>query len=262
MNSSDSEPSVPPLPAPPEKLRKATWGALLFAMLFPSLAAWVYFVVLADTSAIAGGASYLALGTYGVSKILQFAFPLAWVLLIERRRLTITRPKPAGLELGFELGLFAMAIIFIAYDGFLRSSPMLASTPGKVLSRIRLFHAATPLRYLLLTLFLAGAHSLMEEYYWRWFVFGELKRVIAPGAAIALSSLAFMAHHVIILWIYLPGWFWTGVLPFSLCVALGGAVWAWLYQRSGTLYAPWLSHLIIDVAILTIGYEMVFVQAH
>ena len=110
-----------------------------------------------------------------------------------------------------------------------------------------------------MTLFLAGVHSLMEEYYWRWFVFRELKGLLAPGAAIALSSLAFMAHHVIILWIYLPGRFLTAVVPFSLCVALGGAAWAWLYERSGTLYTPWLSHLLVDVAILAVGYEMVFV---
>ena len=162
------------MPAPPERLRTATWGALLFAMLFPSLTAWLYFVVLADTSTTAGSTNYVALGTYAASKVLQFAFPLAWALLIERRRLSVTPPKPAGLGLGLAFGLLVMAIILVAYAGFLRSSAALAATPERVLSRIKLFHATTPLRYLLLTLFLAGVHSLMEEYYWRWFVFGEL----------------------------------------------------------------------------------------
>jgi hypothetical protein len=245
--------------ASPRRRFDPTWGALLFALLFPSLTAWIYFVVLANRPGAPGGASYLALVTYAASKTIQFAFPLAWVMLIERRRVILTRPKPAGLRLGLAFGLAVMTLVFAAYFGFLRLNPMLASTPEKVLSRIKLFHADTPLRYALLTLFLAGVHSLLEEYYWRWFVFGELRRLISPVAAIVVSSFGFMAHHVILLWVYLPGHFWEAALPFSLCVAGGGAAWAWLYQRTGTLYAPWLSHLLVDVAILAVGYEMIFV---
>jgi membrane protease YdiL (CAAX protease family) len=43
----------------------------------------------------------------------------------------------------------------------------------------------------------------------------------------------------------------------SAAVAVGGAMWAWLYQRSGSIYAPWLSHLLIDAAIFTIAFDMV-----
>src|SRR5258708_26147259 len=91
--------------ASPRKRFDPTWGALLFALLFPSLTAWIYFVVLANRPAASGGASYLALMTYAASKAVQFAFPLAWVTLSERRRVTITRPKPAGLRLGLAFGL-------------------------------------------------------------------------------------------------------------------------------------------------------------
>jgi hypothetical protein len=58
----------------------------------------------------------------------------------------------------------------------------------------------------------------------------------------------------------LPGTeaFFTLVVPFSLCVAAGGAFWAWLYHRSGSLFAAWISHLQVDVAIMAVGYEMVF----
>ena len=44
---------------------------------------------------------------------------------------------------------------------------------------------------------------------------------------------------------------------FSLAIAIGGAFWAWLYHRSGSLVGPWLSHLLIDGAIFWIGYEIV-----
>ena len=68
-----------------------------------------------------------------------------------------------------------------------------------------------------------------------------------------------MAHHVIVLAVLFPGiWqFFTLALPLSLCVGVGGAVWCWLYQRTGSLYAPWISHMLIDAAIMFIGYDMV-----
>ena len=118
---------------------------------------------------------------------------------------------------------------------------------------------ATPGRYiLLLAAFLCVAHSLLEEYYWRWFVFGRLRLHVHPSLALVLAGLAFMAHHVVIIWVYFPGHFWSAVLPFSLGVAFGGIVWAWLYERSGSLLGPWLSHLVVDAALMAIGYRLVY----
>jgi uncharacterized protein len=50
----------------------------------------------------------------------------------------------------------------------------------------------------------------------------------------------------------LSPWTWL----FSLSVAVGGAFWAWLYQRTGSLYGPWLSHLLVDAAIFLVGYDL------
>jgi len=41
------------------------------------------------------------------------------------------------------------------------------------------------------------------------------------------------------------------------CIAIGGAAWAWLYQRSGSLVGSWLSHMLVDAAIFVIGYDLV-----
>ena len=73
--------------------------------------------------------------------------------------------------------------------------------------------------------------------------------------ALLLSSLAFMGHHVIVLAHYFP----IGLtVLFSLAVAVGGAAWAWLYHRAGSLAAPWVSHLLIDAAIMVVGYDLAF----
>jgi membrane protease YdiL (CAAX protease family) len=65
-----------------------------------------------------------------------------------------------------------------------------------------------------------------------------------------------MAHHVVVLGLYF-GWTnpWTWL--FSGATAAGGAFWAWLYQRSGSIYGPWASHLLLDAGIFAIGYDLV-----
>jgi uncharacterized protein len=160
--------------------------------------------------------------------------------------------------LGIAFGLLVGAGMAALYWAGLRN--WLAATGAATMIRIKIeeFRAGSPIRYAALALFLAVAHSLMEEYYWRWFVFGRLRRLVTLPAAVGLSSLAFMAHHVIVLGRFFPNDFWSAVVPLSLCIAAGGGFWAWLYQRSGSVYAPWVSHLLVDAAILAVGYDLVF----
>jgi hypothetical protein len=124
-----------------------------------------------------------------------------------------------------------------------------------ILAKIQGFGLNTVGKYAAAALFYALVHSLMEEYYWRWFVFRRLRDFVRLPSAIAISSLGFMAHHVIVLAVYF-GWTSPATYLFSAGVAVGGAVWAWIYQRSDSLYGPWLSHLLVDAAIFTIGYDL------
>jgi membrane protease YdiL (CAAX protease family) len=101
-----------------------------------------------------------------------------------------------------------------------------------------------------------GFGLAFEEYYYRWFLFGRMRAFLPMWLAVVLSSLVFTAHHVILLTAYLPGQFWTAVVPLSLCIAVGGGVWAWLYARTKSLYAPWLSHAIVDAALFAIGWNL------
>jgi uncharacterized protein len=135
-------------------------------------------------------------------------------------------------------------------------SGVFEDTPSKVHRLLLDAGFATPGRYLLLAATYAVGHSLLEEYYWRWFVFGWLRRYMPVGVAIAVSALGFMAHHVVLLSVYFPGRFWTLAVPLSLGVAVGGGVWAAIYHRSGSLYAAWLSHGLVDAAIFGVGWAI------
>jgi membrane protease YdiL (CAAX protease family) len=226
--------------------------ALLFALVFPTLVAWAYFVALAQ-----GGRPSLAQqAAYGAGKVIQFAFPLAFVLLWQRRRLHWSRPSRAGLALGLGFGLLVATALLTAYFAELRSSPLLAQTPARIRTRLQEFGLTSPAAYLACAVFYCAIHSLLEEYYWRWFVFGRLRALLPLGPALVLASAAFAAHHVVVLWVFLPGKVLTGVLPGGLAVAVGGAMWAWIYERAGSLVAPWLSHLLSDATLFAIGWDL------
>ena len=231
--------------------------ATAFALTFPLVLTWVYLVVFGSSGDGPVEASWPVRISYGVGKSIQFGFPLLYVWLFDPARLRPSRPTAEGMALGLGFGLLVAFAMMGVYFGLLADSPWFAATPGKVYRLLQDTGLTTPLRYGLLAVFYALAHSLLEEYYWRWFVFDRLRRGTPLWIAIATSALGFMAHHVVLLGVYFPGHFWELAMPLSLGVALGGGVWAWIYQRTGSIYAVWLSHAIVDAAIFTIGYAMV-----
>ena len=113
----------------------------------------------------------------------------------------------------------------------------------------------TPGQFIALGCFYALVHSFLEEYYWRGFVFGRARQVLPVAGALAFSSIAFTFHHILVLGYYF-GWCSAWTWLFSASVGLGGAYWAWLYQRAGNLWGDWLGHLLIDAAIFAVGYQM------
>jgi membrane protease YdiL (CAAX protease family) len=209
----------------------------------------VFFVLLADRASEMQAA-------YGLGKAIQFAFPLLWVLAIQRRRLRLKRPASAGLAEGAGFGALVLVAMLLMYHMWLKPAGYLDAAAEEVWQKVKAFGADTPVKYFALGAFYSLGHSLLEEYYWRWFVFGQLRRLLPLRPAIVVSSVGFMAHHVLLLGTYF-GWFSPATVLFSLAVAVGGAVWAWIYHRSDSLYGPWLSHLLVDAAIFLVGYNLV-----
>jgi membrane protease YdiL (CAAX protease family) len=232
--------------------RRATALALVFAMAFPTLTAWGYFVALSR----GGQPSAAQQAAFAAGKVVQLAFPLLFLLAWERRTPDWHRPTGAGLALGLLFGAAVVAGMLALYYGGLRSSSLLAQTPGKVRAKLAEVGVGSPAGFLLLAAGYVAVHSFLEEYYWRWFVFGRLRTLLPLVPALALSSLAFASHHVIVLGVYLPGKVLTGVAPLALAVAVGGGVWAWIYERGRSLLAPWLSHALVDAGIFVIGWDL------
>ncbi len=228
----------------------ADWPALLFALVFPTVLTWAYFIALADS------APWLQKGTYGIGKVIQFAFPLVVVLLVRQERLWFRAPNWDGLGLGIGFGVLVAGAILTLYYVWLKPAGFFAGpVTEEVKEKLKSFGVDSIGAYAVLAVFYALVHSLLEEYYWRWFVFARLRNLTPLTAAVAISSVGFAAHHVLVLAKYF-GWDSPATWLFSVGIAIGGAVWAMVYQRSKSLLGPWLSHLLVDAAIFAIGYDL------
>jgi membrane protease YdiL (CAAX protease family) len=231
--------------------------ALVFALVFPTLATWLYFIQFAGSPAVR--IFYIA------GKVVQFCFPLVFVALVERGKAqfggacsSAARLSPLrSLGIGLALGIAVGALILALYHGVFSKTAAFADVPQEVRAKLQDAGIVTPGGFIMLAAFYSVIHSILEEYYWRWFVFGHLRYALPLAPAVVVSSLGFMAHHTLVIGRFFGGPSLMTVL-LSAGVAVGGALWAWLYQRSGHLYGPWLSHMLVDASLMAIGYQMLW----
>jgi membrane protease YdiL (CAAX protease family) len=240
--------------------------AVVFAIVFPTIVTLVYFKWLSNHS------PSVQQSAYAIGKTIQFLFPVVWIWLFFRYRFSRERKKdsdsllkPDGstwfarlpnwlLSIGF--GIDVCIVLAVAWFFFLSGNDAFGGLTAKLQEKISGLGIDQFWKYALLGVFYAVVHSFLEEYYWRWFVYDMLKRFVSISVANVISSLGFMAHHVILLSVYF-GWDSPLTYVCSLSVAIGGVVWAWIYQRTGSLIWPWLSHAIVDAGLFSLGYFLV-----
>jgi CAAX protease family protein len=230
---------------PESRLR--IWVAVLPATVLPCLASLFYFVWFSSHG--------FARVIYGGTKVFTIVWPVLAVWLICRCKL----PKPhladrrhiRAVPLGLLTGAAIVALMF-----GLMATP-LGDMALNSASRIRAKAEDLGLleHYWSFAIFLSVIHSLIEEYYWRWFVFGRMAEVMSVPLAHALAGVAFAAHHVVVATQFFPlGW---GVL-FGSLVGIGGVVWSVHYRKQCTLAGAWVSHLVVDLGLMTIGHRLIF----
>lgn len=234
---------------------RADLAIIGLAICFPSVLTWVYFVHLA------GAASVIQQAVYAVGKTAQFVLPAFWAVLIRRQQPSLRWPRCRGMGIGALFGVGVVVAMVLLHFFVLVPLELLNDVGQEMRGKAQGFEIDSVGEYVALALFYALIHSLLEEYYWRWFIFGRLRRIGGVGAAAVISSVGFMAHHVILLGNCMH-WGATGpgillIVLGSIAIALGGLFWAYLYHRTGAIWASWLSHLIVDAGIFLLGYNLV-----
>ena len=229
--------------------RRSRWIVVGIALALPTCVTWAYFTLASSYSPTAVKLAY------GLGKTVQFALPIAWVWFVERPTGMVTTPRPAGLASAVGFGLAVVCSMLVLYHVWLKDSTLFVDAQPEIQQKLRDFALLTTGRFAAFGVFYALVHSLLEEYYWRWFVYRQCRHLMPTSTAMVVSALGFMAHHVLLMGTYF-GWTSWATWFFSICVFVGGLVWAWLYERSGSLVGVWLSHLLVDAGIFLVGYDL------
>jgi membrane protease YdiL (CAAX protease family) len=221
------------------------WLAVLPAMVLPFIASLLYFVLLSDSTA--------ARAVYAGTKLFTVAWPVLAVCVIVREKLPPIRLRPAKQLKAALFGAAAAVPIVVLMAVLMRTclGQVIAGGSDKILAKARQFGILE--HYWLFAILLSLVHSLVEEYYWRWFVFGRLRKVTGVLAAHILAGVAFGGHHAVIGTQFFS-LFWG--LVAGVPVAAAGVAWSVMYYRQKTIAGAWACHLIVDLYIMGIGCKL------
>ncbi|MDA1060776.1 MAG: type II CAAX endopeptidase family protein [bacterium] len=218
---------------------KLFYFGVLPGLLIQLIGAYFYFILF-------DGASFSQAIYFGV-KVLILVWPLTWWLLLGNELLKDgVKNRTNSIKWGLISGLLiAMAILFI----FLLSQDFFHQFSSNL--RVKAESLGFMKHYLLFAFFLSVVHSLIEEYYWRWFIFRGLLLKLTPVWAAVISSAGFASHHYLILSEFFTPWM---TVLFGTAVFIGGLLWCFVYYRTRSMRGIWISHFLVDVSIMTVGY--------
>jgi len=232
------------------KLRDLEVPFLALCMVLPGFMYVLYYYVL-DRSTV----SQLH---YGVSKFLIFLMPFVYVVFVKKQRVKIFTFSRREIAFGLLSGVAVAVIIFALYSLYADNLAFLLAGTDKIRGVLASFGVQSPATYFVMGAFIALGNSLLEEYYWRWFAFRELAEIYSVRAAGLVSSAGFVVHHVIFLMNNLPEGSGGELLAFSGMVFLGGLFWCYLYYKFKSITAPFICHIIADMALIWLGYVLLF----
>ena len=152
-------------------MKRPSTFLLCFLLFFPLVQALLYFQIMADWHPL------IQQGTYTVSKIIMFVFPLVYMLKIAKEPLRVRCFATRGLLEGSLFGLGVLVGMCLLYYLWLKPIGLIgAGTPAgdAIQARVAGFGFLTPTLFILFGGFVSLIHSGLEEYYWRWFT-GQVK---------------------------------------------------------------------------------------
>ena len=160
--------------------------------------------------------------------------------------LPLLRPKKKGFLPAIGLGIGIYAVIL---GGYFLVSPFFDFS--KIAGSLTENAGVTKENFLYVSLYISFANSFLEEFFFRGFVFTNLKQHSGRKRAYIFSSAAFSLYHVAMM----IGWFSPALfLLVMVGLVIGGVIFNWLNEKLDTIYCSWLTHMFANFAINTIGF--------
>lgn len=111
--------------------------------------------------------------------------------------------------------------------------------------------------FIYIALYISFINSLLEEFFFRGFVFFSLKNNSSRILAYTISALSFSLYHIAII----LNWF-NIILFFLVIIGLfiAGLLFNWLNEKSNNIYNSWLVHMFANFSINSIGFFMFYLN--
>ncbi|MBN2545936.1 MAG: CPBP family intramembrane metalloprotease [Spirochaetes bacterium] len=143
------------------------------------------------------------------------------------------------------LGIVLYKFLYFVFEPF----------KNNVMNKMKSFDLNNPFLFVLFGVYIFLLNSLIEEYYWRYFIFKGLMLKLNTVISALISSIAFTLHHTMILSNYFP----LHLNAFlSFLTFFAGFVWCLIFYRTNSIIGPWVSHIIVDIVIVVFGYKLLF----
>lgn len=184
-------------------------------------------------------------------KILLFlALPVGAAALGARDTLRalprLFRPERRALTLAVGLGLGVFAVILGGYYALGRFFDLTAIT-GALGSNV----GVTGGNFLFVAIYISLVNSLLEEFFFRGFLFHGLREGMPRAFAHAFSAGLFALYHIAMM----LGWGSPALILLILAALFaGGLIFNLLGEKSRSVLPSWLVHLCANLAINTIGF--------
>ncbi len=188
---------------------------------------------------------------WSASKLVFFGLPLLWRVAIDRERPSLSPMRRGGLWIGLASGVLLASSLLALH--FFIAPHWIDGAKLRELANANGFDSRGA--YFAVAVYTVLFNSLLEEYAWRWFVASRLERLVAPRLAIPLSALAFTLHHIVLLVAQFGAKF---AAVASIGVFTAGCLWSLFFARYRSIWPGWVSHALVDAALLAIGWHLLF----
>lgn len=107
--------------------------------------------------------------------------------------------------------------------------------------------------FVFVALYISFINSLLEEFFFRGFLFLNLYKLISSKFAYIISALAFAVYHVAIM----GSWFSPLIFVLAMTgLFVGGMIFNYLNESSSNIYSSWIFRMMANFAINTVGFIM------
>jgi uncharacterized protein len=186
------------------------------------------------------------------SKIIFFVIiPIIYIKIVKKsnimEELNLRYLDKNRFKFGFIFGISSFLIVLAAYfifKGAIDLNGIVSDLQEKNI---------TPANFILIGLYVTLGNSLLEEFFFRGFIFLNLYNMKKEKLAYLYSSMLFGLYHIGIF----KAWFniWLILLCLVGLITVG-FIFNWLNTKSNNFINSWLVHIFADSAIILIGLKM------